>query len=531
MNFFQRLTQQFTELFGSMSPSQRATLIVVPLLVVGGFAWLLIQQGNDHYTAMSWGKVYTSEELIAAEQALIQAGLLDFRREGQRLMVPVGRTDEYNAALLRYDAVPSGMGSQLLKQYETLGPFSTEKERQERREALLLEEVRRVLRAVPEIEDAGVIIANSGRRSWSQKSKVTATVSVRTRNGQELPTKLIRSIRSAVASMVPDLQPAEVTIFDSANGVSHTGEDESDPLNGQLVQRIDQFQRQYEGQIAQALSYIPDVGVTVNVDLDNLKSSVVRSQVVDPKKSAPIFSQETNIKDTQQQQPARGEPGQSANRPASLAASPGVDRNRQFSDASTQAVNGVSFEVSEKQLIAAMPETVQVNVTVPREYYRTVAAQRTAAGETDAALLDPAKIEAAVLANVTASVKALIPADSPPTAVTVSSVDRVRTTPPPATVPMTDRVQQWLQQWGGAAVLTMLALYAVMTLRRSAPPVEAPQPEMTLERVRSPNDSNGAGGAAAEPRELTKRDTVQSLVRDNPEATAAIISKWLQAAQ
>ncbi|OYW24735.1 MAG: hypothetical protein B7Z55_01355 [Planctomycetales bacterium 12-60-4] len=530
MNFLQRLTQQFTELYRSMAPSQRATLIVVPLLVVSGFAWLLLQQGNDSYTAMSWGKVYTSEELIAAEQALIQAGHHDFRREGQRLMVPANKAAEYNAALLRYDAVPSGMGSQLLKQYQTLGPFSTEKERQERREALLLEEVRRVLRAVPEIEDAGIIIANSGRKSWSQKSKVTATVSVRTRAGFELPTKLIRSIRTAVASMVPDLQPADVTIFDSENGVSHAGESDSDPLNGQLVQRIDQFQGQYERQISQALSYIPDVGVTVNVDLDNLKSSVVRNQVVDPKKFAPVYSQETNLKDTQTQQPARGEPGQAANRPASIAVSPGIDRNRQFSDGSTQAVNGVSFEVSEKELIAAMPKAVQVNVTVPRDYYRTVAAQRQAAGETDAALLDPAKIEQAVLANVSASVKALIPADSPTTAVTVNSVDRVRTTPPPVAVPMTDQVWQWLQQWGGAVVLTVLALYALMALRRSAPPVEPPAPEMNLDQIRSTNESINAA-APALPRELTQRDMVQTLVRDNPEATAAIISKWLQAAQ
>jgi hypothetical protein len=33
------------------------------------------------------------------------------------------------------------------------------------------------------------------------------------------------------------------------------------------------------------------------------------------------------------------------------------------------------------------------------------------------------------------------------------------------------------------------------------------------------------------PREVTQRDMLQGLVRDNPEATAAIISRWLQAAK
>lgn len=530
MDLIQRTATQFTELFRSLAPSQRLTLVAVPLLLVAGFGWLLFQQRTGNYTALSWGKVYTSEELIAAEQALIQEGLTDFRREGQRLMVPTADVDRYNAALMTFDAMPSDLGSQLLKQYETLGPFSTEKERQERREAMLLQELRRVIRAVPEVDDARVAIANSGRKTWSQRSKVTANVTVRTRAGHALSQKLVRSIRASVASMVPDLEPADVTVFDVMNGVSHTGEAESDPLNGQLVQRIEQFRQQYEKQIEQALSYIPEVGVTVNVDVDNVKSSVVRNQVVDPKKFAPVYSQETNLKDTQQQQPSRGEPGQAANRPAALAAQSGIERNRSFADASTQAVNGVSFEVSEKQLIAAMPKAVQVNVTVPRDYYLNVAERRKGAGEADANLLDPTKIEAAVLANVTAAVKALIPADSAPNAVIVNTVDRLTTTPPEFTVPMTDRLWDWVRQWGGAAVLTVLAVVALMMLRKSAPATAAAEPEdLSSERLRLAT-SAGVASDGTESRPLTQRDTVQSLVRDNPEATAAIISKWLQAA-
>lgn len=532
MDFLQRLTKQFGDLYRSMAPSQRATLIAVPLLVVAGFGWLFLQQQNHgHYTALSWGKVFDTEELMLAEQALIQDGLTDFRREGQRLMVPTAEVDRYNAALMTFDAMPSDMGSQLLKQYESLGPFSTEKERQERREAMLLQEVRRVIRAVPAIDDARVAIATTGRRTWSQKTRVTANVSVRARAGQELSPRLVRSIRSAVASMVPDLNPADVTVFDVINGISHTGEAENDPMNGQLVQRIDQFQQQYENKISQALSYIPDAGVTVNVDVDNLKSSVVRNQIVDPKKFAPVFTQEANVQDTHQQQPAQGEAGQAANRPASLAAAVGIERNRKFADASTQTVNGVSFEVSEKELIAAMPKAVQVNVTIPRDYYRDVAALRKAAGEADQNLLDPVKIEQEVLANVTAAVRSLIPIDSPPNSVIVNSVDRVKTETPELTLPVTDVVWDWVRQWGGAAVLSLFALFALLSLRRTAAvPAAGPAEELSLNPARV-NGNGQAGSEAAEFRVATPRDTIQHLVRDNPEATAAIISKWLQAAK
>ncbi|MDZ4686359.1 MAG: hypothetical protein SH850_14925 [Planctomycetaceae bacterium] len=530
MDVLQRISRQFFDLYRSMSPSQRVTLTVVPLLVIAGFGWLLWQQRESGLTALSYGKVFSTEEIIAAEQALIEGGLPEFRREGQRLMVPVADVARYNAALVQFDAVPSDMGSQLLKQYESLGPFSTEKERQERREAMLLQEVRRVIRAVPDIEDARVAIASSGRKSWSQRSRVTANVTLRPKNGREVSAKLVRSIQTAVASMVPDLSPADVTVFDVSTGQTHAQDAADDPFDNKLVQRIDEFQRQYQRKIEQDLSYIPDVGVTVHVDVDNLKSSIVRNQLVDPKKFAPVFSQETNLKDTQKQQPARGEPGQVANRPASLAASPGIERDRTFTDGSTQAVNGVSFEVSEKQIIAAMPKAVQVSVAIPREYYRNVAAMRKAAGETDIKLLDPVEIEKSVTAGVTASVRALIPPDSPPTALVVNSVDRVVPQTPVLTLTWSDQAFDWSQRWGGAALLALFAMMALIMLRRStpaAPPMALP--EINGEMPSRPGQP--AGEAPEVPREPTRRDLIQNLVRDNPEASAAVISKWLQAAK
>lgn len=529
MDTLQRVLRQFGELYGGMAPSQRLTLIVAPLLVIAGFGWLMFQRDGDSYTALSWGKVYSTEELIAAEQAFLQDGLHDFRREGQRLMVPAKDVDKYNAALVKNDAMPADLGGQLLKQYESMGPFSTEKERQERKEAMLLQEVRRVIRAVPEIQDARVAIAASGKKSWSQKARVTANVTVTARGNRELPVRLIHSIQAAVASMVPDLKPSDVTVFDVVHGVTHKGESADDPLNGQLVSRIREFQRTYEDQIYRTLSYIPDVGVTVNVDVENIKSSLVRSQLVDPKKTAPVFTQEMKLKDTLQQQPARGVAGSTANRPGSVSADVGTERSRLSTDESTQSILGVSFETSEKELIAAMPKAVQVSVAVPTDYYRSVAAQRKAAGETDPARLDVPGIEKDVLAKVGKAVKTLIPADSPPTAVTVTSVDRVTREVTAPVTPLLERAWDLLREWGGTVALVAFAAVALRMVTRSMPALPAaPVAELSP----TPLTRSGGESAAEEPvREVTKRDQLQGLVRDNPEATAAIISKWLQAAK
>lgn len=531
MDVLQRITRQFMELFRGMAPSQRATLIAVPLLVLTGFAWLLFQPRGDSYTALSWGKVYTTEEVIAAEQALLQDGLKEFRREGQRIMVPAAEVDKYNAALVKFDAMPADLGGQLLKQYESMGPFSTEKERQERKEAMLLQEVRRIIKAVPEIQDARVAIASSGKRSWSQKSRTTANVTVTPRNNRELSARLVNSIQSAVASMVPDLKPSDVTVFDVVNGMSYKGDSADDPFDSKLVSRIREFQSSYQHQIARDLSYIPDVGVTVNVDVDNLKSSFIRNQIIDPKKTAPLFSQEMKLKYTLQQQPSKGEGGQVANRPGSVGGSPGMDRNRQFSDESSQNLNGVSFETSEKELIAAMPKMVQVSVGIPRDYYRNVAAQRKAAGEADTSKLDVAGIEKEVLANVAESVKRLIPSDSPATAVKVTSVDRVSTTLPDIKPTLMESITEWMKHWGNTVMMAVMALVALMMVRRSMPAMPADTPPAFPTMASRPSTNTAAPEEVEAPREITKRDLLQGLVRDNPEATAAIISRWLQAAK
>ena len=81
-----------------MSLVQRATFVA--LLMLGGFAWLLVANRPDDFQAVSFGKAFASDELSAAERALNQAGLTNYRREGRKLLAPANQLDRYNAALV-----------------------------------------------------------------------------------------------------------------------------------------------------------------------------------------------------------------------------------------------------------------------------------------------------------------------------------------------------------------------------------------------------------------------------------------------
>jgi flagellar M-ring protein FliF len=417
-----------------------------------------------------------------------------------------------------------------------MGPFSTDKQRQEMKEAMLLQEMRRVLKAVPGVEDARVVVAHPARRStWGSKVQAKATVSVKLKGGRELSPKLVQSFRAAVASMVPDLLPESVTVVDLSDGRSHTADAADDLLSSKLMERIQEFTQHYERKIRTGLEYIPNVGVTVQVDLDNVKSSVTRSQTVDPKKTAAIFTSENKTSDTLQQRPPRGEAGVGSNRPVSLAGLQPLEKTRQQTDEETSTVNGVSFEITEKALLAAMPKAVKVSVAIPRDYYRSVAAQRKADGEQDQAKIDPAVIERDVQGAVQKAVAQLVPAGSPPDAVVVTSVDVVKEPLPEPKIPWLERGLEWGREWGGTLGLALFAAWVLWTLRKMAPP--AAEPDSTpdadpFEAQRQKMANRAAAEAQSEerPREPTRRDLVQTLVKDNPEMTAAVIGKWLQQA-
>lgn len=470
MDVLPRMTRQLFELFREMSPVQRATFVAVPLFVLAGLAWLVAFNRPDDHQAVLFGKTFTSDELAVAEKALNQAGLLNYRREDRKLLAPVEELDRYNAALVEFDAVPTDLGSQILKQFETLGPFSTDRHRQEMKDALLLQELRRMIKAVPDIEDARVAVASSNRRvGFGQKPRVTANVTVKPRAGRDLSRRLVSSLRQAVASMVPDLMAADVTVFDVATGLAHTGEDADEPFESRLIQRVREFTRQYEQQIQKALTFIPEATVAVHVDLDNLKSSVVRKERIR------VTTDDSTI----------------ANRPGSIQQ---VAHEEEDGIRHAAAFRGRDIpteftrEVTERELLAAMPRAVQVSVSIPRDYYRDVALRRKAQGETNNRRLDLDSIEEEVLTKVERTVGRLIPIGSNHDAISVTTVDRMPVESAEAAFSSVDQITVLAWRHGGSWALGLFTVWALWMLSRvsRAPRASTPQPAAVVESTHVP---------------------------------------------
>ena len=516
--------------------SGRWALLTVPAVLAVGFAGLLWGGPGGDETPVSWGKVFATDELRAAEQALIEAGLTDFRTSGQRIFAPAGEVDAYNAALMVDGRLPGDSLSEFERQFDKAGLFTSREQLAGLRDIALRKEVRKTLAAVPDIDSADVLWSVKQTGEWPRRSKKTAaTVSLMPRRGTVLESARVASIRRAVANMVPDLAEEDVTVFDQSTGTAHAHAP-GGPLDDRTQAALASHTERYRGTIREALAYIPGARVNVSVDLDAVRRQVERSQTVDSKQTVTLQADETTRSRTATRRQPRGEPGVASNTPASVAEAPGPAE--QTTDESTGSKTRVvpSWTTVEKELREAMPTAVRVAVSIPDDYHAAVAAGRGvvrpngAEGEDEAAgqaYRDAVEaIRVAEEEKVREHVRTLLPEGSPETAIHVATVTPITPDVPVVAVPWTHTLQELLNEWGSTALLAALAVAGLVVLRRGmAAPAEPPAEDGEGD---APMIAGTVPAEEVDPATLPPRDRVAALARDDPEAVAAVVNTWLR---
>lgn len=234
---------------------QRTTIGTV--LFVGAVGLLSLSITPDtSWQPIGGGRAFTAKEIAAIQSAWRERGLVQFRREGRTLIVPASELARYEAALPAADNVAPS--NEWEKQLAGVNVFTSSEELAQRKENALRNELRRVLKAIPAIADADVIWARSKNRSaFSPRAKVTATINVTPREGADLTPELAQSLRAAVAGMVPDLEPEDITILDQSTGLAITQDSAALIAAQQRRRQHERSARQLESRLATALADIP----------------------------------------------------------------------------------------------------------------------------------------------------------------------------------------------------------------------------------------------------------------------------------
>jgi flagellar M-ring protein FliF len=530
---------QVLELWQKMTASQQAMFSLVLVMVVAGFGLILWQHAvpDTAYIPLSVGKVFTVEELIHAEEALQQQGLTKYKREGQRLYVPQDQVEEYNSALIASGSMPQNWAEEWEKQYADLGPFANNKQMQDRKEIARAKLASQMISSLDDVSSANVVWDQQEIRRWPHESRSTATVFVRPKRGRELTQQMISGIRSSIAGMKADLSIQDVTVFDQTTGIAHKSDNPNDPLNNTIVSRITQLQEMYRQEIMRAVDYIDQVRVAVNVDIDKVRSAIRRKQEIQTKGGVTLVNTESKKDRTFSQAPVQAEPGQNANAGLDLKQFQGNQRNEQVVESDSTQITAPTFEVTQEDILGAMPQNVQVSVVIPEDYYLAVALK---SGELSAGatLADQAKAVEVVKARVNAAVKTsvakVIPAgtrEKIEDGVDVSSYVRIdQNEGVISSAPgIMEQATYAINQWGSAALLVLFALWAMYMLNKSVNQVTKNTPELpeikpikTKEQTEEEEDYPGV-----ELPETRSREQLQKIVRNNPDMAAAILNRWM----
>src|SRR5579872_2041632 len=156
MESWRRTLSQFRDLFNTMAPSQRMTLVVVPLLVLAGLGLVMYYGGSPAQEALLMGKVFPVEELKSAESALRKSGFTQYHVEGQKIFAPKAEAARYNAALITNDVADS-FGREFSKALDRNPLINTGESNRQAWDFARSMELTNMIKAIPYVEDARIL--------------------------------------------------------------------------------------------------------------------------------------------------------------------------------------------------------------------------------------------------------------------------------------------------------------------------------------------------------------------------------------
>lgn len=533
---------QLQKLFLSLSASQRGTLALVTLMLPAAFYFLVMRESTSTKTPVLFGRQFTSEERQEAETALFNANLNDFEPRGGQILVPSNEVDRYNATLVA-GGLTQGPGSFSSPEEEMLNNssiFSSTKEMDSRMKLAQQEKASRIINAFPFVSRANVQYTPGKKTGFSRKGQeAKASIHIQPIRGYTLNQKEATNIIKSMASFFPGVTQENITLQDLSTTNTFTIEDANDPLSDQVTKRGRYFEQQKRDQLLNQLSYIPNVQIEVSVDLDKVLREVTWQQEINKDTSLnTLVIDESNNSKLSQNAP-RANVGVRPNSGQRLDEGNGPNRNSETTHTKSIVTTQPGHTISQQVIVGAMPKSTRVSVVIPEEHLIALAEKENAALPPDPTGAQPAVTQAQLdtigqkeIKNVKEVVQYLlgIPADLAPSAISVISAVSTYQEPPPASTPIQFLILEWLKKWGGASVMVLLAIWVLRSLTKSIP--QLPDLELETAELTALSQPEEVEEEEEKPsfvfEEGNERENIQTVIKDNPEMTAAIISNWIR---
>ncbi len=551
MDFLNQATGQIRELFVSMTPAARVTALLLVGVIVVSLGYLFQHHSASPDNYLFNGEYLPARDVDRAEAAIAQARLNNYERVGNRLRVPRGQKAEYLAAVADAGALPPNFHS-ILDDALDLGPFVDPETRRQRMKAAREQQLSMIIRAMYGIEEAQVIYDMREPRGLSKTGQVTATVSVQPTPGEAIDARRMKMIKKAVAGAIVGLTPEKVMVLNQGDG-THLGDggvfgEFEDPY---FQTRI-AYERYMKSNIEDLLSYIPGIRVRVTAELDTVLESTTRTLSPDGE-TAPLreSSQDSETKRTQTD--VGGRVGLTANGPSrsndQLSDEKVIDT---IIDGTRETENLVGTRDQFLRDSGLVPKHVRAGIAIPSNYLLDVwrERQRQKGEDPNAPIPDDIDTELEIIENetkqkITEVIVPLLPkelAQDTFSDVKITFFDAFK--PAPIEAPSTaGQALAWAGQNFNMMTMAVIALVSLFMLRSMVKSVPSSDPVVafgtpTLSLHQGDTESDSAAGEEPDEEEERRprlklkkghslKDDLTDIVREDPEAAAAILRGWI----
>ncbi|QDU88234.1 flagellar MS-ring protein [Pirellulimonas nuda] len=546
MDFLNNIAEQLRELFASMTPGARITAGLLAAVVAVSVAFLFQQSSGGGGVLLFPGEVIPSSQQIRMVAAISQAGLSEYDTDGGQIRVPAAKKDQYIAAIADAGALPTTVKEFMDTALNSGSVFDSREVKQQRIKAARENQLTHIITLMPWVDQAAVLYEEQAGVGLRRISQVSASVSVAPAPGESLNSRRVKNLQRLVAGFHPSLSPERVTInnlgADDVDSGQMFAEDFDDPYFSKRVK----YEAYVRNMLMEQLSYIPKVRIHVNAVLDEMQQRrtvevkpsdkpVATSEITETEKIVSSTTDNGGLVGVTAQGPSRPKPDEAPRRQNQS------ETTRNLSD--TQ--NRVGTTSTEEVHNGNTPKEVWASIEVPRNFVIETWKQRKRdLGEDVPEQINPtelAQVETDIKQGVERAVKPLLPTlkvgENEWSQMEVVFID----TMPDVVLPepsVASEALAWSGRNWGAFSMVGVALVSLLLLRsvtKPAPTDSAPgAPELRLSASGAEQDAEDDEGPERPRLKLRKADSLKDdlaeIVREDPDAAAAILRGWIGAA-
>jgi flagellar M-ring protein FliF len=545
MNLLNTTYAQLRDLLGSMTIGARITAALLLSVVVISLTFLFQHgaAGPDEY--LFGGESLPASQLDDVEAAIAKAGLSGHLRDGRGIRVPASRKSEFMAAVADQGALPPNLHTLLEKALDNGSPLDSRETTRNRLKIATQRTLSEWIGAMDWVDEASVLYDEEQLPGPNRQKQVTATVGVKPILGEVVDPRRERNLQRLVAGSIAGLSPENVVVT-SLGGDAYTegGAGYADAFDDEYYQTRVLYEQYKRDSIRNTLNFIRGVRVEVNAILTDIASEKIRGVKPD-EKTALIEEVTSSDNSTETVTTGGGPPGLESQGPTpreSELANKTVNQQKQIEENQAKSFAGFEDTVTVKK--GLIPKEVWATVAVPASYLVDVWREQNQVPEGDARqpsaqdlTFTESKVKEKIENLVEPHLDGHVKGEDNYKYVIVEFFD----TAAPANLPepsLASTAADWTGRNWSMLSMMGLAVFSLLVLRsivRSGPPHGSPTMALSVEHEGSAAAAAGGGDDENDeqrPRLRLKKsalfkDDLADIVREDPDAAAAILRSWI----